>query len=69
MSGDSSWLVTPGQVQDGRQECGWGAGGVTLQWGGRALKGKDGTCMYVTVHTCLQSYDWSPQFCVESPAM
>jgi hypothetical protein len=27
--------------------------------GGSALKGKDSVCRYVTVHTCLQSWDYS----------
>lgn len=41
MSGDSSWLATPGWVQDGcQEECGRGTGGVTVQWGWQSSEGR-----------------------------
>lgn len=49
MSGDSSWLVTPGWVQDGcQEECGWRTVESLFSGGGRALKGEDGMRMRVT---------------------
>lgn len=57
-----SWQVTLGQ------ECRLGTGGETLQRGGRALKGKNGSCMHVIVHTRLQSCVYSYRTSVLSPS-